>query len=102
MHIGHIEVDCPICERLARPGYEKVRRNLQAKPAKTTQGKRFLPLSCIHRGELTGETRPCKTCGGRQVTEPLLACAVHGVCTEARLVAGVACCRICEERAVRS
>src|SRR5690349_8729886 len=37
-------------------------------------------LACSLRGDATGETRPCKTCGGvRDV--PLYACPVHGVCT---------------------
>jgi hypothetical protein len=35
---------------------------------------------CRHRGEATGETGGCRSCGGvRQV--PLYACAVHGTCS---------------------
>lgn len=54
-------------------------------------------LTCIHRGESTGETRGCKSCRG-EVQLKLLACAVHGVCLPTKEVEGVACCKTCKER----
>lgn len=38
---------------------------------------------CNHLGEPTGETRDCEICGGAKGI-PLMACAVHGVCTNQR------------------
>lgn len=54
--------------------------------------------ACSLRGEATGQTHKCPACGGRNVQVNEFACRVHGVCTIARLVSGVACCRICEDR----
>lgn len=51
---------------------------------------------CVHRGQPTGETRQCKACN-KTVDVPLLSCGVYAVCTEARLVVGVECCRICKD-----
>lgn len=72
-------------------------------PKKPAVPARFLkPLACVHRGPATGASHPCAACGGRKVPEPEYACALHGVCTAGRLVAGVACCRVCPDRAVPS
>ena len=68
--------------------------------------KRFVPkaLQCIHRGEATGQTRPCTACGGT-VAVPLYACAKFGACALDKLVkledgTSVACCNICRHREV--
>lgn len=60
------------------------------------------PLPCAHRGEPTGETIPCTSCGGKKRAVPVLACAKHGRCTLDRLVAGAACCRDCDDRTAPS
>lgn len=50
------------------------------------------PLSdCKHFGEPTGERVLCSTCEGR-VQLQLFKCAVLGVCTPRKAVAGVPCC----------
>ena len=54
--------------------------------------------ACSLRGEATGNSHRCPSCGGRNVQVKEFVCSVHGVCTVARLVSGVACCRICEDR----
>lgn len=53
-------------------------------------------LLCIHKGEITGETRECQTCN-KKVDVPLISCSIHTVCTERNLVPGVQCCRICKD-----
>ena len=55
-------------------------------------------LPCRFRGEATGNAHKCPACGGKNVMVNEFACSVHGVCTIARLVPGVACCRICDDR----
>jgi predicted GH43/DUF377 family glycosyl hydrolase len=52
---------------------------------------------CAHRGGPTGQTAPCRTCGGR-VELKLYACAVHGTCTLGRKVEGHGCCQGCPDR----
>jgi hypothetical protein len=85
---------------------EEVRAKLAAKdpryaklfgvPPGKARPKLALPV-CPLRGDPTGETRPCLTCTGT-VAVPLFGCSAHGVCTDAKLVAGVKCCRICTDR----
>ena len=56
-------------------------------------------LECSLRGEPTGETRECNTCGNRTRTVPLYACPVHGVCTrDGAPVDGVKWCRTCTDK----
>lgn len=66
-------------------------------PKPPALGRFSQPAPCVHRGEPTGETRPCPTCTGT-VMVPLLACALHGECTTSLLLPGVQCCRICLDR----
>lgn len=70
--------------------------NARQSPFTPAKAARPLPARqpCRHRGQPTGETRPCKACN-KTVDVPLMACGVYAVCTESRLVAGVECCRIC-------
>jgi hypothetical protein len=66
--------------------------------AKDPPGRKTFTLPvCPLRGDPTGETRPCPTCTGVAAV-PLLACSVHGTCTDSKLLAGVKCCRICTDR----
>ncbi len=58
---------------------------------------RFALPVCPLRGEPTGETRDCPTCSGT-VRIKLLACSLHGECTDSKLIAGVYCCRTCPDR----
>jgi hypothetical protein len=84
-----------------------LRSRPRPKPAGTRKPKRArkplpIPLPCIHLGEPTGETRPCKSCNAN-LDVPLVGCAVHGRCAESRLVKDpdgtpVQCCRICPDR----
>ncbi len=74
-------------------------------PATTNTIAEKMPLasSCIYRGNPTGETRPCKTCGNKQTKIKLLACSVHGECSVDRQVTSqegnpIANCRLCKER----
>jgi hypothetical protein len=50
------------------------------------------PRPCAYLGDPTGEVRECGTCSGR-VRLKVRACKIHGACTEARKVDGLACCR---------
>lgn len=59
-------------------------------------GKRF-SLACIHRGEPTGETRDCKSCGGVK-QEPVYSCAVHGQCSTRFVDNWLHWCRTCEDK----
>ena len=65
-------------------------------PAAVTSARR-LTGPCANLGDPTGETRECRTCGGH-VRIKLRACTVHGACTEAKAVEGVACCQGCPDR----
>lgn len=49
---------------------------------------------CAHLGAPTGATVPCASCRGR-VELKVFACGVHGRCTLAKRVEGVACCTGC-------
>ena len=57
-------------------------------------------LSCVHLGGPLGETRSCPSCKG-SVRVKVMACAVHGGCTPARKVEGVAFCGTCPDRDLR-
>jgi hypothetical protein len=52
---------------------------------------------CRHRGEPTGEQRQCGTCPG-SVSVKVFGCSVHGACTLAKKVEGLACCKGCPDR----
>lgn len=56
-----------------------------------------LTVACRHLGAATGATVACPSCRGT-VALKLFACAIHGACTVARAVAGVACCASCPDR----
>jgi hypothetical protein len=66
-------------------------------PPPALAARAALSLSCAHRGEPTGETRECAACAGK-VDVPIRRCAVHGQCTETKLLAGVRCCTLCADR----
>lgn len=53
---------------------------------------------CRHLGAPTGAAAPCRACGGFRAAAPVLACAVHGVCTTLRPAKGFACCVSCPNR----
>lgn len=55
---------------------------------------------CAYLGLETGERRQCPTCSGK-VEIKLRDCTVHGSCTEAKPVPGVACCADCREWVTR-
>lgn len=50
---------------------------------------------CRHLGGPTGEVRKCASCTDRE--DPVFSCAAHGECTRSLLVAGLACCKVCDE-----
>lgn len=52
--------------------------------------------ACAHLGPETGGAVECPTCAGT-VRLKLMACAVHGQCTTAKRVEGVACCAGCPD-----
>lgn len=52
-------------------------------PTPPPQPVRLAPAPCVHRGAVVREER-CKLCGDRERIEPVLACAVHGACTQHR------------------
>lgn len=55
-------------------------------------------LVCKHLGAANGELVRCPTCTG-EVKLKLFHCAVHGQCTQAKIVDGVASCIQCADRA---
>ncbi len=55
------------------------------------------PRSCLYLGDETGERRPCQTCAGHVLVK-LRSCALHGACTETKLLSGVQCCRVCADK----
>jgi hypothetical protein len=60
------------------------------------RGVKVTSLPCRHRGDPTGATVECPTCAGN-VRIKLMVCAVHGTCTLAKKVDGVACCVGCPD-----
>jgi hypothetical protein len=50
---------------------------------------------CVHRGEVRREQQ-CPTCRG-SVRLKVFACALHGECTIARALGGLACCATCPD-----
>ena len=52
---------------------------------------------CRHLGSPTGESRPCPSCTGTLQVH-LRTCVIHGQCTESKLLSGVECCSICNDR----
>ena len=52
-------------------------------------------VDCVHRGAMVGK-RECASCAGT-VKLKLFACAIHGECTLAKPLEGVACCGACRE-----
>jgi hypothetical protein len=94
-------------DRLAKLYRVLARRAANPRPTRVPKAV-HLPVAppCAHRGAPTGQTRPCRECA-RTTDVPLLACAVHGVCSEAKLVklgdgTPVKCCRICPDRTLRT
>lgn len=55
---------------------------------------------CVSFGLATGDKVPCPSCRGN-VNLDLFACCIHGVCTPASSVPGVACCVGCKEYVAR-
>lgn len=59
---------------------------------------------CKHLGGETGRQVECSTCTGK-VELPLLACAIHGACTQSKIAdvkhGKVACCRVCDQYEAR-
>lgn len=53
--------------------------------------------ACLRRGPPTGEVVECPSCSGR-VRLKLLACEIHGKCTPAKALPGVATCKTCPDR----
>jgi ADP-heptose:LPS heptosyltransferase len=74
-HIGCIGAGCPICARLALPGYEAVAAHL-SRPARPPADRR----PCRHLGPATGQVLDCTLCGGKKAL-PVHACAIHGECS---------------------
>ena len=54
-----------------------------------------LDLSCIHRGDKTGE-RPCSTCSGKPIV--FFSCALHEQCTLQKRVNQIKVCAKCADR----
>lgn len=84
---------CRLCEKWRDSRYANARDLIQDGPVKPrkTAARPVVALPCIHRGEITGETVGCKTCGGN-VQLKLFACAIYGTCTVGKRVANHACC----------
>jgi hypothetical protein len=51
---------------------------------------------CAHLGKETGEVETCVNCRGRWQIK-LLACALHGQCTQVTQVGTAACCLTCPD-----
>jgi hypothetical protein len=51
---------------------------------------------CQHLGTPTGETQECQTCRGKAKIK-LFACSLHGVCTIAKQLPGIATCASCAD-----
>ena len=84
--------ECTICPLLELDGYSEVRVALNAGRKRS---RRWL-AECVHLGPDTGTRRTCPTCSGR-VELKVFQCAVLGICTKGKAVAGVACCTNCPE-----
>lgn len=54
-------------------------------------------VACSHRGDEVRRVG-CSSCGGH-VQIKVLSCEIHGECTIAKRLAGVACCQGCGQRA---
>ena len=52
-------------------------------------------LTCIHRGEQTGE-RPCRSCNGKPIA--FFSCALFGECTLRKRVNQIPVCANCNDR----
>src|ERR1700691_192573 len=82
---------------------EKKAKQIQVAPEKPIASAPInrKPLDCAKRGEATGKTVVCATCGGN-VQVKLFGCDEFGDCTLGKKVEGHACCndngKICEKR----
>ena len=66
------------------PEHVKAARRARTRENRTRPARVALP--CARLGPPTGETRPCKACGGKSVAVPLRACSAYGVCAVNRAV----------------
>lgn len=68
-----------------------------APAGKAAPPRKALPSrpACRHLGAPTGETRECHSCTRQQA--PVRACGPHGQCVERVLIAGLACCKVCDD-----
>lgn len=90
--VAPIGVTAALCEKCYCRNHEGVQEIQIIRP-------KALPLlPCVFRGQATGSTIPCETCGG-SVHIKLYSCRVYGKCTLNKRVAGAACCdKQCTER----
>lgn len=84
------------CHESPTCGAEFAAMTTQATATKSTG--RF-SLECVLRGESTGETAKCKTCGSREAEVPLYQCPVYGTCTkDGTPIEGIQWCRTCPDK----
>lgn len=58
-----------------------------------------LSMACIHKGGPVGRMTPCEGCGARHTDKPVLACAIHGQCTEQVAIdRSMHACKTCRDR----
>ena len=78
-------IETQICTRLPDPDCVE------------TEGVR--DTSCQHRGTATTRYEECPTCCGNHIKAKIVACAVHGECSQfSKKLAGIKACWDCRER----
>lgn len=86
--------DCPFVDRIDAP---RGRRGLATVPAPRAAPPRSPAGPCVHLGTFSGEKHLCETCKGH-VEIKVRSCKLHGRCTPATALPGIACCSSCSDR----
>ena len=90
--------ECYLCWLYLNHGGYAAQWNGQPIPPEFLAQEKAERPPCKHFGEATGETRLCGECAGK-VELKMFACAVHGQCTPATSLPGLACCQGCQDYA---
>lgn len=83
-----------------RTCHARIFRTPATAPAPDWKQRLALANACMHRGHSTGRQVACDECGARHTTNPVMACALHGECTERASVkeSGVRSCKGCPDK----
>lgn len=93
-HPRTVPLECRVCRAYEE---DETYREVCDRPTNTDTTPPAQLSRCLHLQPATGEEVRCPSCPGK-VSLKLFGCSLHGQCTLANPVQGVACCATCQDR----